>query len=626
MRQAVVLLLLAGAPRAMPAEVKNLSAFGRLPALSEGRVMPLDSFARHTLLQLSGKSTYHNRPAVDWLARTMFTPAGAGDDEIFLINNPEVAEAIQLPPAAGRKRYGFAQLEPSLPALERLARAAWKLKEDDRTPVEKELVGLYNNAVLYHDLRTCLDALRRSPELAVTDEGLRKDLGLEPGAAPWSPLEVLARRDELERLAQPFRDLPAEQWTGYQKDLSRLAVTLGLHMRGARAAGPALLPRPGTGGEAWVTIPEALPLAQNQPEALADLQAFADLAAAFAAGEQVPFDLAAHALASSLTARITNRGTGDRLAFEVWYNRAQLFYTAEWLYGIAFLLALASVVVRKRWLYVAAVALVALALLPHTAGILARMKIMERPPVTNLFSTFVFVGWAGALLGLGVEAVQRSRLGLLTSCVSGLALLLVSGRFESEGDTMGVMVAVLDSNFWLATHVVCISLGYAGCCVAGLLGHVHLLQRMWLPASDSRLRESDEMVHGTLAFGLMFSFFGTMLGGIWADQSWGRFWGWDPKENGALVIVLWSAILFHARLCRMIGPRGFAAGSVIGVIWVLGAWLGVNLLGVGLHSYGFTSGIALGFMIACGIEAVFVAVLVPLTLLKEAAARSAAEP
>jgi ABC-type transport system involved in cytochrome c biogenesis permease subunit len=172
-------------------------------------------------------------------------------------------------------------------------------------------------------------------------------------------------------------------------------------------------------------------------------------------------------------------------------------------------------------------------------------------------------------------------------------------------------VAVLDSNFWLATHVVCISIGYAGCCVAGLLGHIYLLQALRRTPEDPVLQETASAVYGALGFGMIFSFFGTMLGGVWADQSWGRFWGWDPKENGALVIVLWSAIVFHARLANLIGPRGFAAGCVLGVIGVLAAWLGVNLLGVGLHSYGFTSGLARGFFITCAVEVLFVVLVTP---------------
>jgi ABC-type transport system involved in cytochrome c biogenesis permease subunit len=249
---------------------------------------------------------------------------------------------------------------------------------------------------------------------------------------------------------------------------------------------------------------------------------------------------------------------------------------------------------------------------PHSYGIIARMLIMGRPPVTNLYATFIFVAWVCCVLGLAVEYFQRNRLGLLVSSASGLALLMTSARFASDGDTMGVMVAVLDSNFWLATHVVCISIGYAGTCVAGLLGAIYLIQAITRIPADPVLRETQAAVYGALGFGIIFSFLGTMLGGVWADQSWGRFWGWDPKENGALVIVLWSAIVFHAKLARLIGPVGFAAGCTLGIIGVLAAWLGVNLLNVGLHSYGFTSGLMRGFTISCASVALFVTAIAPL--------------
>ena len=80
---------------------------------------------------------------------------------------------------------------------------------------------------------------------------------------------------------------------------------------------------------------------------------------------------------------------------------------------------------------------------------------------------------------------------------------------------------------------------------------------------------------------------GTTLGGIWADQSWGRFWGWDPKENGALLIVLWNAVTLHARWGGMIKERGLMAMAVFGNIVTSFSWFGVNMLGIGLHSYGF---------------------------------------
>jgi cytochrome c biogenesis factor len=98
------------------------------------------------------------------------------------------------------------------------------------------------------------------------------------------------------------------------------------------------------------------------------------------------------------------------------------------------------------------------------------------------------------------------------------------------------------------------------------------------------------MVYGIVCFATLFSFIGTVLGGIWADQSWGRFWGWDPKENGALIIVLWNALILHARWGGMVRERGLMNLAVIGNIVTSWSWFGTNMLGVGLHSYGFMSG------------------------------------
>jgi ABC-type transport system involved in cytochrome c biogenesis permease subunit len=104
-------------------------------------------------------------------------------------------------------------------------------------------------------------------------------------------------------------------------------------------------------------------------------------------------------------------------------------------------------------------------------------------------------------------------------------------------------------------------------------------------------KELTRMIYGTLCFSIFFSFVGTVLGGLWADDSWGRFWGWDPKENGALLIVLWNALVLHARWGGMVKERGLAVLSIAGNIFVAWSWFGVNELGVGLHSYGFTEGV-----------------------------------
>ncbi|MEO0587314.1 MAG: cytochrome c biogenesis protein CcsA, partial [Planctomycetota bacterium] len=213
----------------------------------------------------------------------------------------------------------------------------------------------------------------------------------------------------------------------------------------------------------------------------------------------------------------------------------------------------------------------------------------ERPPVTNLYSSAVFIGWASVLLALLLERFSRTGVGSLLASMVGASTLIVALNLSLlTGDTKQMMQAVLDSNFWLATHVITITLGYAAVFVAGGLGILYILGGVYTTIlTKERAKSIYSMMYGVVAFALLFSFVGTVLGGIWADQSWGRFWGWDPKENGAILIVLILAIALHARWGGMIQGRGFAIICVLGNIVTAWSWFGTNLLGVGLHSYGF---------------------------------------
>jgi ABC-type transport system involved in cytochrome c biogenesis permease subunit len=215
--------------------------------------------------------------------------------------------------------------------------------------------------------------------------------------------------------------------------------------------------------------------------------------------------------------------------------------------------------------------------------------------VTNLYSSAIFIAWAGVLFALIFEVVYRLGIGNLLAATLGFPTMLVAYylTFDRDGDTLGVMQAVLDTNFWLGTHVVCITLGYATTYLAGVLGLMTILLGIvgGVLNADMR-RQLTRMTYGTLCFAIFFSFVGTVLGGLWADDSWGRFWGWDPKENGALMIVIWNAIILHARWGKMVGERGIAALAVFGNVVVTWSYFGVNQMpeGVGLHNYGDTEG------------------------------------
>jgi ABC-type transport system involved in cytochrome c biogenesis permease subunit len=233
------------------------------------------------------------------------------------------------------------------------------------------------------------------------------------------------------------------------------------------------------------------------------------------------------------------------------------------------------------------IVLVALAI--HTLVLLSRIVITGRAPVINLYSSAVFIGWAGVIFGVVQEKIFRYGEGNLLAAGSGVLALLVAYGLSS-GDTMPVLQAVLDTQFWLGTHVITVTLGYTATMVAGLLG-IRYLVAGWLGADANSLKQIYRSIYGATCFGILFSFVGTVLGGLWADDSWGRFWGWDPKENGALLIVIWNAMMLHARWDGMAGARGFSILAIGGNIVTAWSYFGTNELGLGLHSYGFTEGV-----------------------------------
>jgi ABC-type transport system involved in cytochrome c biogenesis permease subunit len=170
----------------------------------------------------------------------------------------------------------------------------------------------------------------------------------------------------------------------------------------------------------------------------------------------------------------------------------------------------------------------------------------------------------------------------------GFCTLIIAQHLSLNGDTMEMMRAVLDSNFWLSTHVVTITVGYGATFLAGFLAIIYIVRGALTKSLDQGTADSlTRMVYGIVCFATLFSLIGTVLGGIWADQSWGRFWGWDPKENGALIIVLWNAIILHCRWGGLVKQRGLMILAVFGNVVTGWSWFGVNMLGVGLHSYGF---------------------------------------
>src|SRR5207247_11339915 len=271
---------------------------------------------------------------------------------------------------------------------------------------------------------------------------------------------------------------------------------------------------------------------------------------------------------------------------ELFFNRMQPFYNAMVLYVLAGILAGAFWFSLSDVLRRSAVWLIGLALAIHTSGLVMRMVLEGRPPVTNLYSSAIFIGWGACVLGLVLERFYKDGIGAVVSSAVGFVTLIIAHNLALGGDTMAMMRAGRDTNFWLATHVVVVTLRYASTYVAGTLAVIYIVRGVFTRTLDEATGKGlARMVYGIVCFATLFSFVGTVLGGIWADQSWGRFWGWDPKENGALLIVIWNAAILHARWGGLVKERGLMNMAVFGNIVTSFYWVGVNMLGIGLDSY-----------------------------------------
>ncbi len=601
-----------------PRAAVSLDKFAAVAILNDGRIKPVDTYARTLLLQISGKTSFGRKSAVQWLARLLFAPATTFEDKVFLINNPEIATALGVEPEP-KRRYSFSRIEPGLAKLEELARTADKIEPRERSVVEQEILRVYQNVFLY-DLHTRVFRFALpSSEFQITDPEIIKTLGLPETQKTFSFYDLASRAELLQQGAKGLELSKPETWAVKDKELFGLMNNL-FHWSATYSDLPfTIVPSLEASGQGWLSPMDAISREFSDPKAREEIGYTRAMVVHYWNGEQMPFDLAARSLSNSVLSR-TDAATQKnirKIPLELFYNRANLFLWTKMFYALAFAVFLLSFFLTRPFLRQSALLLIAAGLIPHVGALVLRIVIMGRPPVSNLYETFIFVSMISVIAGVIIELVNKRWVGNVTASVCGLVFLLIAGKFAAEGDTLQMLVAVLNSNFWLGTHVLTITIGYAGCCVAGLIGHLYILQRIRDPKDKAALESTYLNMIGALGFGLMMSFLGTMLGGIWADESWGRFWGWDPKENGALLIVLWCAIIFHAKVGRFIGPLGVAAGSVLGIVVVMWAWFGVNLLNVGLHSYGFTSGIATGLLAYVIGEVVFLAICVPMAKKRE---------
>jgi ABC-type transport system involved in cytochrome c biogenesis permease subunit len=548
----------------------DVPGFGKLPVLVDGRVMPMDTLARVTLSEMnhhgayttaSGNTELPSRGLMEILMR----PEHSDTAKLFEVSNQEVVDLFGSQDAKGQfVLYSFNELKPFFGEIEKQAGLAAQTEAETRNPFERGIIKLRDSLRLYLELKNTLEA-EDSPDFG--EEIRAFEMAIQPG------LQAVRDRDA----NKPFD----------QRDFERILFFTQRYQNLTLAKYAYAIPNPQRSeNEGWQHISESLLSGITSGHVPYTATVYGRLISAYRGGDVNGFNALIREYESYLSKTISEKL--DRPKFEFLFNQAQPFLQAMTLYVVVLVSALLSWLVWPKTLSKTAIILLLGAFAIHTLGLITRMYLQGRPPVTNLYSSAIFVGWASVLLCIILEWTYRNGIGSVCGAVIGFVTLLIAHNLQLDGDSLEMLRAVLDTNGWLATHVVGEALGYSAMFLAGLIGIIYICRGLVTTSFDEATSKSlGRMMYGVVCFATLFSLVATILGGIWADQSWGRFWGWDPKENGALLIVLWNAITLHARWGGYIRERGLALMTVFGNIITSLSWFGVNMLGVGLHSYGF---------------------------------------
>lgn len=571
----------------MAQDKHDFSNFEQIPILDNGRIKPIGAFAKARLKDFYGKDTN----ATAWLAETLFNPSQAASAKIFTIKDAALKKRLGL--NNEKTHFNLADLQNGLQKTQKDVIALLQGNESDLTAEQKSLLKIHEDVVSYNELLRSFSML-----LPLADGDTLQNILPKEKRILSDLKSIIAEKGENIEVYSP-----EEQKTAF----------LSFQLQQIRQGGSTnddlkIIPTNLNDELTWIAPWQILNEGKGSPQTSQALAIWSDIITSY---REKDFEQWNKSTKTALDYALQNSNSTiskTRLNTELIYQEIKPYHVAMALYALSIFLIILSTFKPSKYVQTSAFIALIGALLFQTFGIGARIFILDRPPVGTLYESVLFVSLICAIISAITWIKTRKSIIPLTGQIAALGLLAIAPTMLQNNDSLELLVAVLNTNFWLATHVLCITAGYGVCIIAGCLGHTYMLLRLKNKTHTS-LQTLFQSIHKTGLIALLLTAVGTVLGGIWADQSWGRFWGWDPKENGALLIVLWLIWAQHGRLSGNIRPLGYVAAiAAINVIVAL-AWFGVNLLGVGLHSYGFTSGIASGLAAFCIIETIIILAL-----------------
>jgi cytochrome c-type biogenesis protein CcsB len=547
--------------------------FGSIPILDGGRVMPLDTYARRLAVELTGRTKWREgkgpgafvgREAIELLADLM----ARGDEmmrrELIYLDHHDTKVEVGLNPDRrffqGVEVMRLGRFQEIAGGLQARQAADEKAKP---TPIE----------------RHASETLNATMTVATFARGMVSfPIVPDPGSADFLAITAVSGPAGTEGVQAAFGE-----FLGAYRTLSGIDENIGA-IRG-RMADPQAAGAGDLSNELQAAIESrgvAEALVNTEAVALRDaINAFAPLPAAAA----------------------------QDIRLEHFYNHHKPWLMAVVATILALLMILCKWILRLKVFGYLAGAMIAWAVVEQAMGLSLRVMILNRPPVSNTYEAILWIGIVALACGLVGQALNRKGLYLATGLAASLVALLFAQLVPLTDQTNSIP-AVLRSNYWLIIHVMTIVASYGAFLLAAVLGHAYLVRDVILRKAPDPKARLIVQTYRLMQVGLVLLTVGTILGGVWAAESWGRFWGWDPKETWSLICIVLYFVMLHARYSGWVKDFGLAVAAVLGFLSIVWCFYGVNyVMATGLHSYGFGSGgekwvgiwgvIEIVFLIAC---------------------------
>lgn len=525
-----------------PQEAKEgIKALRHLPVQDAGRTKPLDTLAREALQLVYGSESYktqagERRPAIEIVLTWMLLPQYWDTQKIVQVTHKGLKDSL-------------------------------KLSDEEKYYTPQELLANPRSSLIFQELNSFRTTKQKLTPYFQAVQRLENQLATYQAVKQGFIRVVPPKASEASPAPVEHMMMEPERWVSISELQGDLQAKFGAIIRALVQTLPA------SAGETSAPVAEGEASRVSLKTAVEEFKALAQAEnpALYPSEREIAIEVHEKAFHPFMYTWILYLLAAILLAF-AWHlegsSSGQVFYRAGWVVTV-------------------------LAFLLHTYGFGLRIYLTGRPPVSNMYESVIWVSWGTIVFATIFEALYRRRFILIAGSAVGVLCLIVADLAPTILDrSLQPLEPVLRSNMWLMVHVLTITLSYSAFFLAwglGNLGMAFLL--LGERETSDRIRAIVQMVYRSLQVGVVLLAAGTILGGIWADYSWGRFWGWDPKETWAFIALMGYIALLHGRLIGWVRNVGMMVGAVIAFSLVIMAWYGVNyVLGAGLHSYGFGAG------------------------------------